>query len=139
MAVIQAVYYRQTDGTEPVDDFIESLPAKRAAKLDAFVEEYLNGRPADAPPPEHPISSQIRGELRELRVRFANTHYRVLYQRSGNLVVLLHAFEKSTGAVPDADLRVAQQRMADFTARMNARRRVPPRAAGRDAPPRRGR
>lgn len=139
MAVIQAVYYRQADGTEPVDEFIESLPAKRAAKLDAFVEEYLNGRPADVPPPEHPISSQIRSELRELRVRFANTRYRVLYQRSGNLVVLLHAFEKSTGAVPDADLRVAQQRMADFTARMNAGRRVPPRAAGRDAPPRRGR
>jgi phage-related protein len=94
---------------------------------------------ASLTPPEHPISSQIRGELRELRVRFANTRHRVLYQRSGNLVVLLHASEKSTGAVPDADLRVAQQRMADFTARMNARRRVPPRAAGRDAPPRRGR
>lgn len=139
MAVIQAVYYRQPDGIEPVDAVIESLPAKRAAKLDAFIEEHLNGRRADAPPPEHPISSQIDGELRELRVRFANTRYRILYQRSGNLVVLLHAFEKSTGAVPEADVRVARQRMADFTARMNAKPRIPPRAAGRDAPSRRRR
>lgn len=139
MAAIQAVYYRQTDGVEPVDAFIESLPAKRAAKLDAFIEEHLNGRPADAPPPEHPISSQIVGELRELRVRFANTRYRILYQRSGNLVVLLHAFEKPTGAVPEGEVRLARQRMADFTARMDANPRRPPRAAGRDAPPRRRR
>ena len=72
--------------------------------------------------------------MRELRIRFANTRYRVLYQRSDNLVVLLHAFEKNTGAVPEADKRVAQRRMDDFKARMDAGRRVPPRAAGQDAP-----
>ena len=53
----------------------------------------------------------------ELRVRFANTRYRVLYQRSDNLVVLLHAFEKHTGAVPAADKRLAQKRMDDFKTR----------------------
>ena len=89
-------------GIEPVDEFIEALPAKRAAKIDDYIEEYLNGRPPDAPPPEYPISSQIEGELRELRVRFANARYRVLYQRSDNLVVLLHAIEKDTGAVQRA-------------------------------------
>jgi phage-related protein len=92
------------------------------------------GRP-DAPPPEFPVSSQIDGELRELRVRFGRTRYRLLYQRSGNLVVLLHLFEKNTGAVPVRDVEKAKKRMADFAARMNAGRRRPPRAAGRDAPP----
>lgn len=134
MATTQAVYYREPGGEEPVDDFIKSLPEKRAAKIDDFVEEYLNGQPAAAPPPEHPITSQIDGQLRELRVRFANTRYRVLYQRSENLIVLLHAFEKNTGAVPQSDKRLAQARMADFTGRMNARPRRPPRAAGKDAP-----
>ncbi len=33
-------------------------------------------------------------------MRFGNTRYRVLYQRSDNLIVLLHAIEKDTGAVP---------------------------------------
>jgi phage-related protein len=125
-----------TKGVEPVDDLIESLPAKPAAKIDAYVEQYLNGRPPDAPPPDFPITSQIDGELRELRVRFANTRYRVLYQRSDNLVVLLHAFEKHTGAVPHADKRLAQKRMDDFKTRMDAQRRLRPRAAGKDAPPR---
>jgi phage-related protein len=84
-----------------------------------------NGRPPDAPPPDFPITSRIRGELRELRVRFANTRNRVLYQRSYNLVVLLHAFEKNTGAVLEADKRLAQGRLDDFEARMDAGRRCP--------------
>lgn len=135
MARTQAVYYRDKRGSEPVDEFIESMPAKRAAKIDDYVEEHLNGKPADAPPPEFPITSQIEGELRELRVRFANTRYRILYQRSENLIVLLHAIEKNTGAVPRSDVQVAKRRMADFKRRMDAERRAPPRAAGQDVPP----
>jgi phage-related protein len=137
VARTQAVFYREPSGVEPVDAFIEALPPKRAAKLDDYIEECLNGRPADAPPPEYPISSQIQGELRELRVRFANTRYRILYQRSNNLMVLLHAIEKDTGAVPAADIELARRRMTDFQRRMDAIRRVPPRAAGRDAPAKR--
>lgn len=83
MAQTTAIYYRDKRGVEPVDRFIDGLPAKRAAKIDDYVQEHLNGKPSDAQPPEHPITSQIEGELRELRVRFANTRYRVLYQRSG--------------------------------------------------------
>ncbi len=136
MAQTTALYYRDKRGVEPVGRFIEALSAKRAAKIDDYIEEHLNGKPPGAPPPEYPITSQIEGELRELRVRFANTRYRILYQRSGNLVVLLHAFEKDTGAVPAAEKTLAKRRMVDFKRRMDAKPRVPPRAAGRDAPPR---
>ncbi|MGP0102415.1 MAG: type II toxin-antitoxin system RelE/ParE family toxin [Solirubrobacteraceae bacterium] len=73
--------------------------------------------------------------MRELRVRFAKTRYRVFYQRSRNLMVLLHIFEKNTGAVAASDRRKAQARMIDFQTRMDARPRRRPRAAGRDAPP----
>jgi len=135
MAKTQAIYYRDKRGVEPVDRFIDGLSTKRAAKVDDYVDEYLNDRPPTAPPPEHPITSQIEGELRELRVRFANTRYRILYQRSGNLIVLLHAFEKDTGAVPSTEKALAKRRMADFKQRMDTNPRVPPRAAGQDAPP----
>jgi phage-related protein len=134
VARTQAVHYRDSLGGEPVGEFIEELPPKRAAKIDDFIEEHLNGRPPQEPPAAFPITSQIEGELRELRVRFANTRYRILYQRSENLVVLLHAIEKDTGAVPWTDIELAKQRMADFKRRMDAVRRTPPRAAGRDAP-----
>lgn len=130
----QAVYYRDSLGAEPVDDFIQALAPRRAAKIDEFIEEHLNGRQSQDPPPPFPVTSQIDSELRELRVRFANTRYRILYQRSENLIVLLHAIEKDTGEVPRPDIKLARQRMADFKRRMNASRRRPPRAAGRDAP-----
>jgi phage-related protein len=133
VAQTTAIYYRDKCGVEPVGRFIEQLLAKRAAKIDDYVEEYLNGRPPEYPPPEYPISSQVEGELRELRVRFANTRYRILYQRSDNLIVLLHAFEKNTGAIPAAEKATAKRRMADFKRRMDAKPRKPPRAAGRDA------
>jgi phage-related protein len=134
MAQTHAVYYRDRTGREPVDEFIEARPAKQVAKIDFYVEEYLNGQPVAAPPVGYPITSQVRGELRELRVRFANTYFRLLYQRSENLHVLLHIFEKDTRQLPDAEIELAERRFADFKSRMDAERRVPPRAAGQDAP-----
>lgn len=139
MSGTQAVYYRDRRGEEPVDVFIDRLPVKAAVKIDAAIEEHLNGRDPRAPPPEHPHSSQVDGELRELRVRFARTRYRVLYQRSENLVVLLHGIEKDTAAIPPGAIATAKKRMADFTDRMDAHPRARPRAAGQDAPRRRQR
>lgn len=133
----QATYYRDERDVQPVERFINALPPRRAAKIEAQLEEHLNGRSADAPPPNFPITSQIDGELREFRIRFGGTRYRVLYQRSENLVVLLHAFEKNTGSVPPSEVAIAKRRMADFRKRMNANPRKPPRAVGSDAPSRR--
>lgn len=135
----RAVYYRDNVGREPVNAFIEALARTNptaAAKIDEYVEQYLNGKAAGAPPPEHPISSQVDGELRELRIRFAKTRYRILYRRSGLLFVLLHIFEKNTDKLPARDRELAIRRFTDFKARMGAEPRRPPRAAGRDAPPR---
>jgi phage-related protein len=134
----QAVFYRDKRGQEPVDDFLEKLlnvQPLAVAKIDDAIEEHLNGRDPRDPPAEFPATSQIAGELRELRVRFAKTRYRVVYQRSRNLMVLLHIFEKNTGAVAASDRRKAEARMIDFQARMDASPRRRPRAAGHDAPP----
>ena len=61
-------------------------------------------------------------------------HYRVLYRRSERLIVLLHVFPKRTGKLPRTEVKIAGERWEDFKARMKARPRKPPRAAGRDAP-----
>lgn len=99
-------------------------------------------RPSQWPQPERtaagtPPLFTARGRLRELRAHYGRTRYRILYQRSGNLFILLHAIAKYSGAVQTADIRIAQERFRDFKARMSRRPRVPPRAAGHDAPPRR--
>lgn len=123
------VCYRAADGTEPVDVFIDGLAPKVQVVLDNQIERIaLFG--GQLP---FPHSSQVEGELRELRCHYGNTLYRILYRRSNNLFVLLHILEKRTGAIPEADKQIARERWADFKRRMNETPRRPPRAAGHDA------
>ena len=134
MAGMQAVYYRAPDGSEPVDEFVERLSdARKQAALDNQIDR-LNMLRQNDPPLPFPRSSQLEGELRELRLHYGSELYRVIYRRSRNLFVLLHMFRKDTGRVPEAELQIARERWEDFKARMDAERRRPPRAAGRDAP-----
>jgi phage-related protein len=86
------------------------------------------------PPLPFPHSSQIEGELRELRSHYGRRLFRVLYRRSDRLFILLHIFEKTTRQVPVADKSVARERWDDFRRRMDEKPRRPPRAAGHDAP-----
>ncbi|MGN6565206.1 MAG: type II toxin-antitoxin system RelE/ParE family toxin [Thermomicrobiales bacterium] len=133
MPETQAVFYRKSDGSEPVDDFIEGLQIAHQVVIDGQID-LLNGLDPSAPPLPYPHTSQVRGPLRELRCHYGNHLYRILYQRSGNLFVLLHMIQKNKGDIPEQDIIIAQQRMADFKERMDADPRVPPRATGHDAP-----
>ena len=132
-AIATAIYYRASDGSEPVNDFIDGLDPKRQVALDNQIDRLNMLTPANAHLP-FPHSSQVRGELRELRCHYGRELFRVLYRRSRNLIVLLHAFRKDTGAIPESEIRIAEQRWTDFRARMDALKRKPPRAAGHDAP-----
>lgn len=124
------VYYRAQDGSEPVNDSIDALPAKVQVALDNQIERLALFGPGLG----FPYTSQIDGELRELRCHFGDDHYRVLYQRSRNLFVLLHFLDKRTRAVSAGAIEIAQGRWDDFQVRMAKRPRKPPRAAGHDAP-----
>lgn len=146
----QAVYYRAASGSEPVAEFLDREfpvePRKKnpsARELQAAATkrmtfdlqiDRLNGLANYDPPLPFPHTSQIDGPLRELRCHYGRAHYRILYRRSGNLFILLHMIRKTTGAVPSAQIEIAKQRWRDFKERMDADRRIPPRAAGSDAP-----
>ncbi|MGH2838851.1 MAG: type II toxin-antitoxin system RelE/ParE family toxin [Thermoleophilaceae bacterium] len=86
------------------------------------------------PPLPFPWSSQVEGELRELRCHYGSELEKVLYRRTRNLFVLLHMLRKDSGKLPRADIELAKKRWDDFKARMDADRRLPPRAAGQGAP-----
>ena len=130
---MQAVYYRDSDGTEPVLDFLDTLPDRKRVVIDNQLERLNTLEPNEPPLPE-PWTSQIEGELREFRAHYGEEHYRVLCRRSGNLFILLHAIRKTTRTVPRGDVVLAQARWADFKRRMDSAQRVRPRAAGHDAP-----
>lgn len=133
MSTLQAVYFRADDGSEPVREFIAGLDAKPRAALLRQIDR-LNDLSDAMPHLPFPHSSQVEGELRELRCHMGSDHYRVLYRRSERLIVLLHVFPKRTGKLPRTEVKIAGERWEDFKARMEARPRKPPRAAGRDAP-----
>ena len=132
-SAVQAVYYRQREGIEPVNEFIDGLAPERQEEIDYKIGLLNRLGNADAPLP-FPHSSQVDGQLRELRCHYGRALYRILYQRSGNLFVLLHALEKRTGALPQIDIDIAKQRFDDFRERMDRQPRRPPRAVGHDAP-----
>ena len=113
MSPFQAVYYRAPDGTEPVRDFLLSLDKKRRVSLRNQIAR-LNLLSDEVPHLPFPHSSQVKGELRELRCHFGAEHYRVLYQRSEALLVLLHAFRKTTKHLPAPDVEAAIARWQDF-------------------------
>lgn len=133
MAKLQAVFYRASDGSEPVDKFIETLDTNRQAAID-FQIDRLNMLTSANPHLPFPHSSQVEGELRELRCHYGRELYRILYRRSRNLIVLLHMSRKDTAQLPQREIELAKQRWADFRERMDAEQRRRPRAVGRDAP-----
>lgn len=130
---MQAVYYRDPDGSEPVREYLQALPPEVREEIVASVM-LLNRLGPNDPPLPFPLSSQVEGPLRELRCHYGRTLYRILYQRSDSLFILLHAFVKRSARLPDTDKALAQERWADFKARIDAAERRPPRPAGHDAP-----
>lgn len=130
---MQAVFYRDRSGAEPVNQFIDALDTKAQDALDWHVS-LLNALDEDDPPLAFPHTSQVEGELRELRCHHGRRLFRILYRRSEKLFVLLHAFEKRTARVPPQDISTANERWNDFKCRMAERPRRQPRAVGRDAP-----
>jgi phage-related protein len=129
----QTVFYRNASGREPVREFLESLNEDAQAAIEHQIGR-LNLLSDATPHLPFPHSSQVDGELRELRCHYGRELYRILYRRSDQLVVLLHIFAKRSARIHPREIGIAQQRWDDFKARMDARPRTPPRAAGHDAP-----
>jgi phage-related protein len=107
-------YYEQASGKRPVEEFIDSLDAKSQARiartLDLLEEFGINlGMP---------YAKHLEKQLWELRVRHGRNRYRIIYfLYTEQTFVLLHGFNKKTGAVPRADMEIASNRQDDYLSR----------------------
>jgi phage-related protein len=133
MPQTRVVYFRDRRGRQPVEEFIDGLAPKHQVSIDLAIDR-LNALHPNEPPLSFPATSQVDGELRELRCHYGPVLYRVLYRRSKNLFILLHILRKNSGKIPARDIELARARWSDFKARMDTHPRRPPRAAGDDAP-----
>ena len=106
-----AEYYKDKEGIEPAADFIESLPVNTRVKVFKIVKLLKDYGVLLA----EPYTRQIRGKIRELRIKDSQGAIRVLYfTYTGRRFILLHGFIKKTDKTPVRDIEIAEKRMKDF-------------------------
>jgi phage-related protein len=128
-----AKFYRGADGRQPVEDYI--LQQRPAVRLSINRQiDRVNMLDDRNPHLAFPHSSQIEGELRELRCHHGRQLYRILYRRSEQFILLLHIVEKHGALIPEEEKQIARMRWADFRKRIDAELRTQPSPIGKRAP-----
>lgn len=116
----QVDFYEDSDGSAPVEDFLNSLPQPARAKGMAIIK-LLEEQGATLP---FPYSSQVRGHLRELRTHYGREHIRILYYGDVKRVfILLHGLIKRTQKLDEGEIRIAEHRMQEHDAGPRRRKR----------------
>ena len=109
----EVIFYKREDGHSPTDDFLDNLSSKERAKVEKWIEQLeIYG-----PNLPRPFADTIRGKIRELRIRFGNQHYRLLYFFFGKMIVVTHGFVKRARAIPEEELIRGIRFMNDFIQR----------------------
>jgi len=107
--------YRSPSGAVPVEEFLSEMPRKERAKAMAA----LNYLAVQGPALRRPHAAHVMGKLWELRVSLGRNEYRILYFfMIGGVIVLAHAFQKKTDAIPAKEIEVAEARRRDYEGRI---------------------
>ena len=101
------VFYRQSSGRIPIQEWLHELPEKHRVKCLDRIEDLRNLGFRLRPP----NARKLTVDIYELRTRFSKIRYRIFYFWHDNTVaVLSHGIAKKTGAVPQRDLQLALNR-----------------------------
>ncbi len=107
-------YYKDAKGNEPVKEFINSLSLSAKVKVMRLIE-FLAERGVLL---KEPYTKQVKGKIRELRVRDTQGAIRVLYfAYTGKRFILLHGFIKKTDKTPASDILIAEKRLNNYLTR----------------------
>jgi len=105
-------YYKEKiSQPSPVEEFINDL-GKENKKAQVKILRSLMLLAEYGLDLGFPYISNVANKLWELRVPFGNNHYRILFTiASKRIIILLHAFTKKTGKIPERELKIAYQRL----------------------------
>ena len=112
------VYYESTDGQCAMREFIDARSKWNQAKLLSWIGLLA----AQGPHLPRPHADLLEDGIHELRVTLSGDQVRCLYFFCyRDFLVLTHAFVKTTGQVPKAEIRKTQAMRIDFLNRFDER------------------
>ena len=107
-------FYTTEDGKEPIEEFLDSLDNKMAAKLIGLME-VLEEKGTEL---RKPYSEHLGDGIFELRCKQGSDITRVLYFFFvGKKIIATNGFVKKTQKTPLREIRLAKERRADWLSR----------------------
>jgi phage-related protein len=104
-------FYRTVDGKCPVQEFLDSLPAKAAQKI-VWVLRLLEDM--DRVPASYFKKLVGTEDIWECRIQFGSNAYRIFCFFLDNSVVLTHGFVKKSQKTPAREIERAEVYRRDF-------------------------
>jgi len=104
--ILEVRFFANTGGTEPVRDWLRSLPAADRRTIGEDIKTVQFGWPLGMP-----LVRKLDKDLWEIRIHLPDRIVRVLFTVMGNVMVLLHGFVKKSQATLQNELNVAKGRL----------------------------
>jgi len=109
--------YRTESGARPVRDFLLTLPREDQNEILAKMEHVrIHGKSA---------ARHLHQDIYEVRINYDTKAYRILFACEGHfnqILLSLEGFQKKTQQTPKNCIQLAEQRLADWRRRGNAKR-----------------
>jgi len=110
---VTVVFFQDDDGSVPALEWLREIKQRDRRITAKFHERILELKELGWEM-TRPSADTLRDGIHELRVRFGNVHYRLLYGFHGQTAaVLTHGLVKE-GKVPSADIELALRRLQMF-------------------------
>ena len=106
--VLEVSFFRQTQGNEPVRDWLATLDGSDRKVIGADMKTVQIGWPLGMP-----LVRKIRKDLWEIRIHLHRRIARILFTVTDGKMILLHGFIKKSQALPKEDLSLAVSRLSD--------------------------
>lgn len=106
---IQAHFYAQKSGREPVREFLQALDKGDRKKVGEDIKACEIGWPLGMP-----LCRALRDSIFEVRTSLKKRLVRVLFSVEESFMVLYHAFFKDTKKTDEDDIRLAVKRRRDY-------------------------
>jgi phage-related protein len=113
--VREIIFYTTKNGSSPIEEFLDSLPAKQAKKV-TWVLQLIET--LDSVPIQYFKKLDGTDDIWEVRVDFGNDAFRLLgFLDGGKMIVLTNGFAKKTQKTPASEISLAERRKKDYQSR----------------------